>query len=493
MDLTARQVAVIQKRWNGDSSFLGFADAERDTANVQAWLNHLIVRPQWFNPATRQQTTIVVGRKGAGKSAARITATQEVERTDDTIVVQASADELAARHAARLQGAMERGFGAVSDWYHVFAELIVRNVAQQLAGTLITGDDEEAVRKWAVAEGISERDFGERIVGIIKSIVPWAEKLIKHREGLTNASTERFRRVTKATKFALYIDDFDNIQESRSTSSIRLIRDAVEAADRITHQNAGASIHLLMRQDLWLRIRPGWHYADKVAGLVSLNWSQEDLRKWAERRLRYAAALALGVPSETLERINFSSLWSVFYPDTVVLRNDKESSGLHYLVRRTMYTPRALRQFMELIVKRCNRLPADLRHVEDAEEEYSVDQLEFLKTEFAGLCEGLDICLQSFTGKPLEVKASDLHKHLNGLMGTGQVRLMPGAADGQDAVALARFLFRIGFLEVRYQQDDRFEVRDAMRHPEHWKSIRKDDAVRWAVRSAFYCALRAHR
>ena len=147
---------------------------------------------------------------------------------------------------------------------------------------------------------------------------------------------------------------------------------------------------------------------------------------------------------------------------------------------------------MALVVERSRSYPANLADVEDAEDEFSRDQLEFLKTEFAGLCEGLDVCLQSFTGKPLEWIASDLYKHLNGLIGNGQVQLVAGASDGTDAAAVARFLYRIGFLEVRYQQEDRFEVRDAMRYPEHWKSIRKDDAVRWAVRSAFYCALRAH-
>ena len=92
----------------------------------------------------------------------------------------------------------------------------------------------------------------------------------------------------------------------------------------------------------------------------------------------------------------------------------------------------------------------------------------------------------------MEVGATDLYKHLKGLIGNGQVQLLPGASDGEDAVSLARFLYRIGFLEVRYQQEGRYEVRDAMRQPDHWKSIRKDDAVKWAVRSAFYCALRSH-
>ena len=73
-------------------------------------------------------------------------------------------------------------------------------------------------------------------------------------------STERIARVAQATNFALFVDDFDNLQEEGGATSIRLIRDAIEAADRITHHNKNAEVHLFMRQDLWLNINPGWHY-----------------------------------------------------------------------------------------------------------------------------------------------------------------------------------------------------------------------------------------
>lgn len=492
MKLTPALIAKVRNRWKGDTSFLGFPDAERD-ANTEAWLEYLLVRPSWFKPATGRQSTIVVGRKGVGKSASRIAAQKEAESNphEHTIIIEASADELAARHAQRLKDASERGFGAVADWCHVFAEIVVRRVAADLRGKMITGDDDEAIRKWATVEGVSERDFGERIASAIKSVVSWARKVGSERKENVDASEARFARVSNAKSYILYIDDFDNIQEVASLTGTRLIRDAVEAADRVTHHNSTAAVHLLMRQDLWLRLRPGWHYADKIAGLVQLNWSQDDLRKWADRRLRQAVSLALECDPNDIEA-KFGQYWSIFFPETISLRNDEESDGLHYLVRRTMYTPRALRQFMELILKRAAVLPADQRNVEDAEEEFSVDQLEFLKTEFGGLCHGLDICLQSFTGRTGPLIPSELFKHLNGLQGTGQVRLAAGASDGDDAQALARFLFRIGFLEVRYPDGERFEVRDAMRHPDHWKSIRKDDAVRWAVRSAFFCALRTH-
>ena len=151
-------------------------------------------------------------------------------------VVVASADELAARHAQRLSTAASRGYGAVADWCHVFAELIVRNIATQLAGTLITGDDEETIRRWAIMNGVSERDFGERLASAIASIVPWARKLREERGGGIEIE-ERVQRVANARAFVLYVDDFDNLQEVRSLSNTRMIRDAVEAADRITHRN----------------------------------------------------------------------------------------------------------------------------------------------------------------------------------------------------------------------------------------------------------------
>lgn len=485
------QINAVRRRWRKDSSFLGYPDAERD-ASLSGWHEHLLVKPDWFNPATADKGTVIVARKGSGKSAIKVAAMKTRQSARQSICIEASADELASLHASRLAEASHRGFGAVNDWMRIFADLIARRVARELSGKLIAADDDIAIRSWAKLEGITERDFGERLVDVIKTLVPWARKLHSERAELKTGTPDQLMRVSQATAFSLYIDDFDNIQENASISNIRLIRDAVEAADRITHQNLDAEVHLLMRQDLWLRLRPGWHYSDKVAGVVHLNWTQDDLRRWTERRIRRAVAIALNLDID-LVRVPFDDLWTIFFPAQVVLRNEKESSSFHYLVRRTMYTPRGLRQFIALAVDGADSYPMDLQDIENAEWSFSTDQLEFLKTEFSGLCNGLDVCLQSFTGKPLEWIASDLYKHLRGLIGNGQVKLDAGVSDGEPEIALARFLFRIGFMEVRYPESNRFEVRDVMRYPDHWKSIRKDDAVRWAVRSGFFLALRSHR
>jgi hypothetical protein len=470
---------------------LGKSDAERDT-NQDKWFDNLLVKPDWFTSATSKDATVAVARKGAGKSAVRLTSIERRNHESRTLIVEASADELASMHAERLSKASERGYGAVSDWMQIYADLICRRLAHQMSGRMLTDDDEICIRTWAKTSGITERDFGERITDAIKALIPWAKNIASENSDINKGNVERIERVAQATSFALYVDDFDNLQEKGGATNIRLIRDAVEAADRITHHNLSAEVHLFMRQDLWLNITPGWHYADKVSGVVNLNWDVGDLRKWTAQRLKLAIAMALGVDQKRIN-IPFDDMWHVFFAPNITLKDRSQSDSFSYFVRRSMYTPRSLRALIKFSLDGSDALPVGAQAMQDAEWSYSTDQLEFLKTEFGSLCQGLDICLQSFTGKSLEWVASDLYKHLRGLIGNGQVKLQNGVSYGEPDIALARFLYRIGFLEVRYPQDGRYEVRDVMRHPDHWKSVRTDDAVKWAVRSAFFNGLKSHR
>lgn len=489
--LTPTQIQVIRTRWRSDSSFIGYPDAERDTIQSN-WFDNLLVQPEWFSDAISTSVTVAVARKGAGKSAVRLTSIERRKQDIKTLIVEASADELAALHADRLEKASARGYGAVSEWMQIYADLICRRLAHDMSGRLLANDDEMAISTWTKTKGITERDFGERISDVLKMLAPWAEKVSAENVAQEKGSTDRIARATQATSFALYVDDFDNLQEKGGTTNIRLIRDAIEAADRITHHHKNAEVHLFMRQDLWLNIHPGWHYSDKISGVVHLNWDVSDLRKWTAQRLRLAIAVALGVDLKSIH-VPFDDMWHVFFTSEVTLKDKSKSDSFSYIVRRSMYTPRSVRALIKFSLDGADQLPVSDTTIQDAEMSYSTDQLEFLKTEFGALCAGLDICLQSFTGKSLEWIASDLYKHLRGLIGNGQVRLQQGVSSGEPVIALARFLFRIGFLEVRYPDNGRFEVRDVMRHPDHWKSVRTDDAVRWAVRSAFFNGLKSYR
>lgn len=375
--LTPAQVQAIRTRWLNDSSFIGFPDAERDTAQ-NSWFDNLLVQPDWFSNAISTTVTVAVARKGAGKSAVRLTSIERRKLDSKTLIVEASADELASLHAERLAKAAERGYGAVSDWMQIYADLICRRLAHEMSGRLITNDDEIAVRTWAKTKGITERDFGERIVDVLKTLVPWAKDISAENAEQEKNSAERIARVAQATRFALYVDDFDNLQEKGGATNVRLIRDAIEAADRITHHNKNAEVHLFMRQDLWLNINPGWHYSDKVSGVVHLNWDVSDLRSWTAQRLRLAIATALNVDPKSIH-VPFDEMWHVFFSPEVTLKTKSKSDSFSYFVRRSMYTPRSLRAMIKFALDGADQLPVSDLVIQDAEWSYSTDQLEFLK------------------------------------------------------------------------------------------------------------------
>ena len=197
--------------------------------------------------------------------------------------------------------------------------------------------------------------------------------------------------------------------------------------------------------------------------------------------------------------MGFIHLWNLFFPENIELSDGAISQGITYIIRRTMYTPRDMQTFLHFALDESKTLPINVNHIQKAEEKFSGERMQYLINEFGTMCEGLSQCLHSFANHPLEWKTSDLRKHLNGQLGQGSICASEGAcADPKSPVDLMRFLFRIGFLEVRIpnntlEKDGPFEVRDGLRHPDHWSGARCDDSVKWAVRSTFYQALQAYR
>lgn len=493
---TKVQVAEIRKYHQGSSVFLGEPDAERDVPASPSWVDAIYVESPSTKKVVHGKARIVIGRKGAGKSATRLAARAIHERSgkDAPYTVQASADAIFTQHVQAL--AADGDLNSVHVWHKAFAFQFLKEFAKDLAGKALTDAAEVTLRKWALAEGFVARDFGERIIEGAKKMIPKVRKHLKGKDDSLSGklSEEHIAEILADRNAVLYIDDFDNFYApGKGTTGIKHIRAALEAADRLSSAQ-GPTVTLLLREDLWLHCRHGWNYLDKVSGLVDLQWSTDELRSFIEKRLRAAAAEALSMTSGEVGQVAFDELWALFFPERITLEDEKDSTGFGYILRRTLYTPRDLHKFLVRVADVTHKWPASQDDIEKAELSYSRDRTEYLINEFGTLCVGLETCLYSFAGKPLEWKAQDLYKHLAGLVGTGDVRLVDAMIEGDTERALARFLFRIGFLEVRYYEADhkRFEVRDALRYPDHWKGIRSDDSVRWAVRSAFYRTLQRH-
>jgi len=503
--LSDEEVRKVRTFWRSSGDFLGKPDAERDK-DENRWLDRLYVPSDASQRVVAGTTRLVVGRKGCGKSAARIWASLNTS-TDKALSFSISADEGLANHAEEFRTQGDAFGSPTAVWYRVFAFEILREVGKAMAGRALTSEAEIKVRQWVLSEGFAERDFGEKVIAGAKAILPAAiaavpgaavvpapAGLLRGHDWRRPITSEVVAKALRGRRIVLFIDDFDNVYKPGiyAGASVENIRGALEAADRLSIRHSGPSVTLLLREDLWLLCRHRWHYLDKLGDVVELRWSDEQLKDWVARRLRLSVATALGRTIEDSLGLSFDAMWAIFFPAQIVLENRTESAGFPYVLRRTLYTPRDLQKFLKTVAGRAATWPADQDVFTAAEEDYSRDRLEFLINEFGHMCEGLSVCLHSFTGKAMEWMASELFVHLRGVLGQG-AKLVDAVAEGDNEVALAKFLFRIGFLEVRYPDGDRFEVRDALRYPDHWKGIRRDDSIRWAVRSSFYRVLRSHR
>lgn len=503
---TSTQIDKIRLYWAGKPGLLGAPDAEKDANLWPKWETSIFLHLDRFRDIRLDRSQLVIGRKGSGKSAGRIAAERrnhanpgEGER--DSISIGASADQLVDAAINEFQIRKQANATAVSVWYKIFAAEFLKGIGTALGGKPLVGQAEIEVRRWAVSEGFSPEDFGERLIEGARRLFPAVRDRTPDPTRKTILRDEHVEKLLRGSNCTLFVDDFDNPGDSTGQErlGIRNVQAAIEAADLITSNFNGPNVTLLIREDLWLRCRVGWHYLDKVSRPLWLHWNAQELKEFLRLRLVAAAAQALGEKFETYRRMGFIHLWNLFFPEYIEITDGSVSQGSTYVIRRTMYTPRDVQTFLHFALAESSVLPLDVEHMRRAEEKFSTERMQYLINEFGTMCEGLAQCLHSFAGHSLEWQTSDLRKHLNGQLGQGSIRPTEAACtDPKSPVDLMRFLFRIGFLEVRIPNDKTvkdgpYEVRDGLRHPDHWNGARTDDSVKWAVRSTFYQALQAYR
>lgn len=504
--LTQEQVAKVRRHWAGNPNIIGHPDAEKDSRAWPSWESSIFLPHPRFQNVTKGSANLVIGRKGSGKTAALTAAGKNTVRADESkinrLVITADAQKLVDAAINDFNLRNQVGAGAVEVWHKAFASEILKAVAGGLSGHALVNDAEVKVRNWALSQGFAVEDFGERLVAGARKLFPEVRGRTADHMSKTVLTDEHIQRLLENSKYTLFVDNFDNPSKAgRQNSRIgtELAQSAIEAADVLSAAYTAPNISLLIREDLWLRCRIGWHYLDKVSMPQWLLWTPEQLKDFVKRRLAVATSLALDEQLDSRTREPFDTLWEIFFPTSVRLQNEAISQGFTYVLRRTMYTPRDLQTFLQLAIHGTDTLPLSEENILNAEEQFSRERLQYLINEFGDICGGLAECLHSFAGHPLDWLTSDLRVHLRGLLGQGSVSPSKAAcANPRSATDLMRFLFRIGFLEVRLPDQSgnnqgRWEVRDGLRHPDHWSGARLDDSVHWAVRSTFYRALRSYR
>ncbi|WP_432382962.1 hypothetical protein [Duganella sp. P38] len=318
--LTADQTEKIRKYWSGNPNVIGAADAEKDSNLWPEWETSIFLERSPLRTIHLGHSQLLIGRKGSGKSAARIAAERAsgVVQGDDGkpnhIVLSASAERLVDSAINDFDIRKKFGSAAVSVWYKIFAYEILKGIAKKLGGQPLVDQAEVEIRRWAVAEGFAVEDFGERLISGMRRLFPQVKDRTIDPAQKVRLHDDHVEKLLRTSNCSLIIDDFDNTanQGGAERLGVQNVQAAIEAADMLSSRRDGPNISLLIREDLWLRCRIGWHYLDKVSLPTWLRWEATDLKDFAHRRLAGACSIALGEVPGSRMRESFDTLWTIF-------------------------------------------------------------------------------------------------------------------------------------------------------------------------------------
>ena len=392
----------------------GSDDAERDAK--QGFLSKVFLKTALYDRIKAGQCELVIGRKGAGKSATCLILKNAFE-SEGMNVALLTPESLSQQKIQALQvNAINKEELYLQTWKYVLLvkisfEFIDLFNKSKIPNLHKLNDDFKAVRDFLKKQGEIENDFGSNLSGLFKIFSKISVSFggfegslesnhTKPEYDLMDALSRFETRLKKLlgylnnAEIVILIDKVDEIwddtEESKFTIS-GLLRSVLILNESLPM----TKVMVFLRSDIFDTLK--FHDIDKLNNRDErLTWSETDLKQLIENRVRISANLNSRQVTE--------DIWEQVFEKFV---NDQHS--FQYVVRRTLRRPRETIQFCT----RALRIAQDSQHekisaddILSAEIQYSTEKLRDLASEFLVQYAYLDGLLGLFQGfKPSFTKS----------------------------------------------------------------------------------------
>jgi len=361
--------------WGEDS-------AERDSSLLQ----YFIVSDS-FDRLSRKSKSIVIGRKGAGKSALRKKLEEHFGGQAHTYVVSIAPKYNSIRAILNDQE-IAKGFAKEIFFQHTWLRQILLD-ALCIVGHMLKGsyakDSEEFARKVSSEQNRTSKDFVENITDIFLRLKVKAgslgelginiEKELRNVADVDALEHHLVEIAKQGAKFVILIDDLDLGWDNSSITNNMLL--GLLAA---TNYLAGRcqSLHpiIFLREDVYTILLNQTQHADKYRNIERLQWNKSGLIRVLNARINYNRNKVGLVESKT-------PFLDVF-PETIGTANTD-----NWLVERTLSRPRELLQLVRHYSESVDgETPSD-DALKNAEVAYSSWKLDDLCSEYSNQYPGL--------------------------------------------------------------------------------------------------------
>ena len=430
----------------------GAPAAERD---VDVGLYTYFVESENYQRLLRRDQTIVIGNRGAGKSALFKILAQRLRSAGATVIELSpenySYELLSTALKREKEGAWAKQGAFAAAWKYLIYVLVMKGLTDE-GPRLKTG----AAGKIYSYLRDNHKGFQENPSAVLVSY-------LKRIEGLKIGSYEAAIRAKELTrlyrleeledllpalielldrrKVIVLVDELDKGWDG-SEDAKAFVSGLFQAAVSINQHTKRLTVYISLRQELYDSIPALYDDAQKYRDIIqTIRWDEESLLKLVANRIRYSVPELIG--RSDLE------CWNSVFVETLTYRKAK---SFNYVIDRTLYRPREVIQFCTDALEESRDssiFPIDYSVLSQAELIYSDGRAKDIAAEYRFQYPGLQSVFGVFRGLVWTLERTEL-EDLCWRLTTGDVGVDKTAAwlANQDAELLIEVLWQIGFLRA---------------------------------------------
>ena len=400
----------------------------KDRAQEDLNLKYYFVKTKQYESIKNGEKELVLGRKGAGKSALFSILSEEAVDEEHIIPVKISFDG--------------EDFVYIEEWLKCnnFNEPLNDDFRYSLAWKNYILDEiiysampyidffDDNLKQRLVAEGVIEDSSWKRFAnaifkvfkgGKLKSSLGEIEFDFSSLSTLSLSDKEKIKEslstLINNNDFFVVIDNLDEPWKNNENMNSWL-RGLVFAIRQLKREYNNLKIVAFLRTDIYEVISKGSDLFDSKSEVTTIEW--DDNNYYSLQQLvaaRIAHYFKLEYPN-TYQEIN--ECWNLIFPPSTHY-SGRNKFFPKYIIDRTFQRPRELLQFCRFLLEasKTTTLPIEQNAIYHAEIKYSSWKLIDLNGEYSKTCSNIETCINSFIGakRTWDWSCADLIEHFNKL------------------------------------------------------------------------------
>lgn len=358
-----------------------------DSAEKDRHLLQYFVASDALGRLSRKSKSMVIGRKGSGKSALLAKLKQEFLDQPNTHVVTIAPKYNSIRVVLN-EKSITAEFGREIFFQHTWLRHIYLDILCTVGhqgAEIYPSESVRFARDVAIQQGRTSKDMTENVMDILQKIKLQAGKLGEfglhvEKELRKHAEVESLEfhvdSLTKSSKVVVLIDDLDLGWDNSETANNMLLGLLAATAD-INSKHPNVHTITFLREDIYAVILAMTQHADKYRNVERIRWDKEKLVRVLSERINF-------------NRVNFGlnkhyDAFSTVFPDTIGTANTD-----NWLIERTLSRPRELIQFVRLYTENVEGETPSAEVLKGAEPSYSNWKLADVCSEYSNQYPGLN-------------------------------------------------------------------------------------------------------